>query len=73
MKQTNKEALELAIRLVQEHYNSKIDAIKYANNLCRNHSQENRDMVALQVDTITKLTEERFLYQKALRNMYNNL
>lgn len=80
MKQTQKEALDLAIRLLQEYYTNKIDTIKKATNLCRNHSQasikrceENKDMFAIQVDTITKLTEERYLYQNALNNMYNKL
>lgn len=80
MKQTHKEALDLAIRLLQEYYTNKIDTIKEATNLCRNQSQankkrceENKDIFSLQVDTITKLTEERFLYQNALREIYNSL
>ena len=80
MKQTDREALDLAIRLVQEYYTNKIQTIKNATNLCRNHSQESmekcakdKDIFAIQVDTITELTEERYLYQNALREMYNNL
>ena len=80
MKQTQKEALDLAIRLLQEYYTNKIQTIKDATNLCRNHSQasmkrcnENKDIFVLQVDTITELTEERFLYQNALRKIYNSL
>jgi hypothetical protein len=80
MKQTQKEALDLAIRLLQEYYTNKINTIKEATNLCRNQSQantkrceENKDIFSLQVDTITELTEERFLYQNALREIYNNL
>ena len=80
MKQTDREALDLAIRLVQEYYTNKIQTIKDATNLSISHSRENmkicaenKYMFALQVDTITKLTEESFLIQKALREMYNNL
>ena len=80
MKQTQKEALDLAIRLLQEYYTNKINTIKEATDLCRNQSQanrkrcnENKDIFSLQVDTITKLTEERFLYQNALREIYNSL
>ena len=80
MKQTQKEALDLAIRLLQEYYNNKINTIKEATNLCRNHSQanmkrcnENKDIFSLQVDTITELTKERFLYQNTLREIYNSL
>ena len=80
MKQTDREALDLAIRLVQEYYTNKIQTIKDATNLCRNHSRESmekcakdKDIFAIQVDTITELTEERYLYQNALREMYNNL
>ena len=80
MKQTDREALDLAIRLVQEYYTNKIQTIKNATNLCRNHTRENmekcakdKDIFAIQVDTITKLTEEKFLYQNALREMYNRL
>ena len=72
--------MDLAIRLVQEYYTNKIQTIKNATNLCRNHSQEsmkicaeNKYIFAIQVDTITELTEERYLYQNALREMYNNL
>ena len=72
--------MDLAIRLVQEYYTNKIQTIKDATNLFRNHSRENiekcakdKDIFAIQGDTITKLTEERYLYQNALREMYNNL
>ncbi len=80
MKQTQKEALDLAIKLLQEYYTNKIDTIKKATNLCRNHSQasikrceEDKDIFSLQVDTITTLTAKRFIYQNALREIYNSL